>query len=303
MCPSKALTTQAEPEQELLPTPINRAELTVYMNRLNKANDLNTTDMFVVPSAGQVYLFKLSPHVTIDQNRKALMHCDDYVWYNNHKTDKTLHGYLRTYYVNKDKDGKNTKFNKKLYIHPKLPFGIVEYIGNHTTGMTKPDKYLIDAMNTYHRKEKQKLTKKSQSRLKVDTSSSNDSSQEYEQANPITINEPIPTRPVLQQPQPPQSFDATIRAALDPMRHDIGQVIAALPKYTNVSTPGVMPNYLYFDNLIQETHDSLFDDYRNCAIVQPQHGDIYLFHYKVPDAACLYKDKKKKNKTISHSMV
>lgn len=286
-CPSQSLKKQAEPENEFVLHALSNVQLEVYMARLAKNTNINTTEMLVVPRPGQVYLFSMSKTLSQSHQKLRLMNCDDYVWYNNsdNKEKRTKYGYFRTYYVNRDINDQPTDFRKRLYIHPTKPLAMLHYMGQHTTGLTKPDKYFIQAIKNYQ-------IKLEQERQLRDSTPSHDSETDLSKAR-------VEESRLFEKPKEPQqpSFDANLRAALDPFREDRSEISAAIPAYVNVSTPGVIPNFRQFTHILLNGDDKLFDYYENFVIHKPKNGDIYCFSFQVPDDS--FFEKKGKNRTYT----
>ena len=287
---------RATPLPELTQEALNYTELKTLFERSVHQTPLSSNnhfEMHIDPKQGEVYIFNLPEGKGLHVAKTALMNLDPYVWHNNGVHGKRF-GISKSYYINKDHDGGKTSFTKQISIHYDYRKAIVEYLGSHTTGITKCDKHYEAAVQKWCEQEIDALSKNRQKRQTTSQEKDHVAKKKHATKTPQGSNEPAATegdstearakfsptlepnlegeaaegseedtRSIISVINEPPTLAARLRAAQYPMLSKPNQVSEALPKCTKVTPPGipleihVIKNYLTMMLKISMTFVSL----------------------------------------------
>ena len=115
----------------------------------------NTTDMYIEPAGGEVYIFKLPKANPMNRLsvKRLLSTNDPYMWLNDGNNKQPSFGTERTFFYNLNEHGEKTGFEKCIHTKKDFHLALVEYIGEYTNGRTRADKYYHEAVKLWQSQE------------------------------------------------------------------------------------------------------------------------------------------------------
>lgn len=298
-CPEEERENRAMPEPERATEGgLTNQELYAMFDRSVKVRSgmkNNDPRDYIEPKDGEVYIFDVPHGMDIKQAKHEINVGDPYIWRNCGDKPKKKDGITKNYLFNEDENQRRTNFGKRIHISDRYPDKvIVEYIGHHTTGLVRADRYYAEAVAQW--KYQEALNAKLAKKTAAAPTARGDTLQAH-QSEPVLpstqAGKEDDSRSIVSISTIQPDFHSRLRAATYPLPVEDGQLREAIPALTKVTPPGQSLEIDQVHALLNSKEEDAYHDYKFTAITDPKDGDVYLFNFAHPGKTKWFKNVKK----------